>query len=218
MDAQTYLCQRRIVVALEGIEVVGAHLCRAVAAPEIVLEEYGHLLNHRACAVSGGGNLYGRNQVLLAVGANLADGELRAGDYHRFGQIDEHERQGRGRVGHGVCAVEHDKSVIHVIVLFDGAGNLLPVGRIHVARVDWRIELYVVYLVIEFAYARHVLNQMVEVEGNQRVGLRIFNHADCASGIDYQYPRFHGRCGRKVMSSRGSGCVLRIVFDGLFDL
>ena len=46
MDAKAYLCERWIVVRLECIEVVGAHLGRAVASPKVVFEKYSHLLHH----------------------------------------------------------------------------------------------------------------------------------------------------------------------------
>ena len=47
-------------VALEGVEIARAHLGGAVAAPEVVLEEDGHLLHHglaRACAAHSRGCL-----------------------------------------------------------------------------------------------------------------------------------------------------------------
>ncbi len=85
--------QRRIIVAFEGVEIVGAHLRGPVSAPQIVLEEDGNLLHHRL-AVDGvalGGNLKGCDKILLAVGAHLAYGELGAGDNHRLVEMLEHE-------------------------------------------------------------------------------------------------------------------------------
>ena len=79
-----------------------------------------------------GGTLQSRDEVFLAVGAHLADGELRAGDYHGLAEIFEHEAERRGRKGHGVCAVEYHESVELLVVLPDMPRNLLPVSRIDV--------------------------------------------------------------------------------------
>ena len=85
-------CERRVVVALEGVEVVGAYLGGAVAAPQIVLEEYGHLLYLGLLVGADGGRyLHGGDEVFLAVGPHFAYRKLRACDNHRFAQIVEHE-------------------------------------------------------------------------------------------------------------------------------
>ena len=73
--AESDLRQRGVVVALEGVKVVGAHLRGTVAAPKVVLEEDRHLLHHRSPVVAClCGNLQGGYEVFLAVGAHLADG------------------------------------------------------------------------------------------------------------------------------------------------
>ena len=85
-------CQLRIVVALEGIEVVGTHFGRAVSAPQIVLEQDSYFPDHRRPVKSSGGcNLQGGYEVFFSVGAHFSDGELRAGDNDRLVEIAEHE-------------------------------------------------------------------------------------------------------------------------------
>lgn len=92
MDAETDFCELRIVIALERIEVVGAHFGGAVASPEVVLEKYGHFLNHRGTVECGCGcNLEGGNQVFLTIGADFANRELRTGDDDGLTEIAEHE-------------------------------------------------------------------------------------------------------------------------------
>ncbi len=51
MYAETYLCKRRVVVAFECVEVVGAHFGGTVAAPQVVFKQYGYFLY---CRRSGG--------------------------------------------------------------------------------------------------------------------------------------------------------------------
>ena len=81
LDVKADFGQFWIVETLEGVEVVGAHLGGTVASPQVVLEEDGDLLHARAALlVDGSSHLQGGNEVLLAVGAHLADGQLRAGD------------------------------------------------------------------------------------------------------------------------------------------
>ena len=77
LDIQSDFGKFRIVEALEGVEVVGAHLGGTVAAPQVVLKQDGDFLDPwTALLVDGGSHLQGGDQVLLAVGAHLADGQL----------------------------------------------------------------------------------------------------------------------------------------------
>ena len=78
VNRQADFGQFGIVVAAESVEIVGRLFGGAVAAPQIVFKEDSHLLHHRLAVygVALGGNLEGGNQVLLAVGAHLANREL----------------------------------------------------------------------------------------------------------------------------------------------
>ena len=191
MDGEADFGERGVIVALEGVEVVGAHLGGAVAAPEIVLKEDSHLLHHRFAVdrVDGSGDLEGCDEVFLAVGAHLADGELRTGDYHRFAQVFKHKRQGGGSICHGVGAVKHYESVESVVVFADSLCYLLPVLGLDVARVDGRVKLSVLDVEIEHFYFWHIVDEVVEVERAQRRRGRILDHADSASGVYNEYAR-----------------------------
>ena len=122
------------IVAFEGVQVVGAHLGGAVATPQIVLKQYGHLLHHRLAVdgVDGSGNLQCGYQVFFPVGSHLTYRKLRACDYHRLVQVLEHKRQCRCRVGHRIGAVEHYEAVEVVVTLANLRCNLLPMGWVDV--------------------------------------------------------------------------------------
>ena len=175
LDVEADLGELGIVEALEGVEVVGAHLGGAVATPQVVLEEDGDFLDAGATLlIDGGGDLEGGDKVFLAVGAHLTDGQLRTGDDDGFAQVLKHETQRRGGERHGVGAVQHDEAVVAVIALLDGEGDFAPVRGIHVGAVDGRVEL-------------DVVDEVREVEGLQGVRLGVLNHADSAAGVDDEY-------------------------------
>ena len=115
MNAEAYAGKVGIIVALEGVEMVGAHLCAAVAAPQIVFKQYRHFLHHR-----------------VAVGTHFADWKLGAGDDDGLVQVLEHKTQRGGGVCHRVGAVKHHKAVVAGIVLLDALCDFNPVRRIHV--------------------------------------------------------------------------------------
>ena len=87
-DIDACLGQRGVVVALEGVEVLGVDLGAAVAAVEVALEEDADLGDgDEAC----GGDLEGTDDILAAVGAQHAQGQLAAGEDDGLGQVLEHE-------------------------------------------------------------------------------------------------------------------------------
>ena len=179
--------QLGIVVTAEGIEVVGTHLGAAIASPQIVLEQDGHFLHHGlAMRIHGRRHLQGRDQVFLTIGPNLADGQLRPGDNHGLVKILEHKAQCRCRESHRIGAVKHHKTVESVIVLLDSQRYLGPMGGIHVRAVNGRVELKMLDVVGQFLDFGHIVDKMREVERLQRVGDRILNHADGATGVDNQ--------------------------------
>ena len=133
MNAEAYAGKVGIIVALEGVEMVGAHLCAAVAAPQIVFKQYRHFLHHRvAVLVAGGGYLKCCDEVFFSVGTHFADWKLGAGDDDGLVQVLEHKTQRGGGVCHRVGAVKHHKAVVAGIVLLDALCNFNPVRRIHV--------------------------------------------------------------------------------------
>ena len=95
----------------------------------MVLEEDAHLRN--LCLASGG-YLEGTDDVLTAVGAQHAQGQLAAGEDDGFGKVFEHEAQRRSGVGHGVGAMEHDEAVVALVFALDDVGNVDPQGGRHV--------------------------------------------------------------------------------------
>ena len=185
MNVETDFCQWRIVVALEGIEVVGTHLGASVSAPQVVLEENSHLLHHRvAVLVARSSHLEGGDKIFLTVGAHLADRKLRTGDDDRLVQVFEHETQRRRGESHGVGAVKHHEAIEIVVVILNGSSHIAPVRRSHGSTVDGRIELDIVNLEIEHLDFRHIVDKMREVERLQRMCHRVLNHSDCAAGVD----------------------------------
>ena len=76
-DVDARLDEMGVVERLEGIELLGALLRGAVAAQQVASEADAHLGHHRtALGILRGGYLYGGDQVLLAVGAQLAYRQL----------------------------------------------------------------------------------------------------------------------------------------------
>ena len=76
-DLDTGISQMGIVVRLEGAELIGADLARAVATHQIVLEEERHLRHTwAACFVARCSDLDSRDKVLLPVRTELPHGEL----------------------------------------------------------------------------------------------------------------------------------------------
>ena len=50
-------------------------------------------------------------------------------------RFSQHKRQGGGRVGHGVGAVEHHEAVVGAVVVGYSLGDGSPMVGIHVARI-----------------------------------------------------------------------------------
>ena len=91
-DVNANRCQRGIIKRPEGIEIFGIHFGGTVAAQQFVLKKDAHFGHHRLAVVAPcGGNLYGRNQIFLTVGAQHANRQLGTGKNHRFGQVFQHE-------------------------------------------------------------------------------------------------------------------------------
>ena len=118
--------QRGIVVGTESVEVVGIDLAGAVAAQQVVFEKDTHLGYDGLSVLLGGSYLDGGDEVLLAIGAQHADRELRAGQDDGFAQVFEHEAQGRGGVRHGVGSMQHYEAVVVGVVVGNRFHDLHP--------------------------------------------------------------------------------------------
>ena len=126
----------------------------------------------------------GRNQVLAAVGAQHADRNLASGEYHRLGEVLEHETHGRGGVGHGVRPVQYDESVVARVVVAEQFGERHPVGGRDVRRVDHGVHGQHVYVYVEPLERGELVVDAAEIERHQRPGFGIVLHADGSARID----------------------------------
>ena len=145
-----------IIERTESVEVFGIDFGGAVAAHQVILEKDAHF---RYKGTSAGmprcGDLDTRQQVLLAVRTEHADGKLRPGEDDGLVEPFEHEAEGRCCVGHGVRSMKDDKAGVPFVVVADDAYEFAPGIRIHVRRVHGRVELIGVYAerkILEFGH------------------------------------------------------------------
>lgn len=186
-DVDACLCQWGIVERAEGVEVLRIDFGGAVAAHQFVFEKDAHFGDDgQAVGTLGGGNLDGGDEVLLAIGAQGADGELRAGEDDGFGKVLEHEAEGGCRVGHGVGAVEDDEAVEVIVVIVYDFDNLCPQRGFHIRGVDGRVELIGGDAVVEAFQLGDVQKQVVEVEVFECTGFGVFYHSDSSSGVNQE--------------------------------
>ena len=80
--------------------------------------------------------------------------------------------------------MQHHKAVVPIVVVSYAVRDVRPSGGRHITRVDGRRELKRVDFRVKLLQFGHILQQVLEVEGLQRLGLRISYHADGAAGID----------------------------------
>lgn len=168
----------RIVITLERIEALRMGLGGAVATHEFALEKDAHLAHEGlTVGLTCGGYLDGGKEVFLAIGAYLANGELRACEDDGLREVFEHKAQCRGGVRHGVCAVEDHKAIIVSIVVANDVCQLHPAFGGDVGRVDgWR-ERIVVEVVAKLDDLWHVVHELVEVEVFEGSRAWVFVHA-----------------------------------------
>ena len=127
-----------IVGRLEGMIFAGVDLCDTVSPKELAVEEK---TNFRYGGSIPTGQDQSSNKVVDGICAELSHGDLGARDNDCFSQALQHEGQGRGCVGHGVCSMEDHKAIKSLVVSVDIPGNFGPVRHLHVAGVQQRIEL-----------------------------------------------------------------------------
>jgi len=124
--------QRRIILRNESAEILGILFDAPVSPEKIEIEIDANLRHQSHSVLPCCGNLHGGDQILLPVGAQGTNGQLRSGEDNRLVKIHKHVTQRRGGICHGVGAVKNDKPVKMVVILFDGQGNSLPDFRRHV--------------------------------------------------------------------------------------
>ena len=185
VDVHAHLGQRRVVGRHEGVEALGTDFGGAVAAQQVVAEEDTHLGYQRfAGAVFGGGYFDGGDEVFLTVGAQHADGQLRAGEDDGLVEVLEHEAQGRCRVGHCVGTVQHDKAVEQVVVVGDDVHEFHPRTGFDFRRVDGGLELYGRDGESELSQLGDLVEEMVKVERFETSRLAVLYHSDGTTGVN----------------------------------
>ena len=88
-----------------------------------------------------GGQFEGTDEILTAVAPQHTHRQLAAGENDGFGEVLEHEAEGRSRVGHGVGAVQNHKAVVVVVFAFYAFGNIHPEIGGHVRGIDDIVQL-----------------------------------------------------------------------------
>lgn len=87
VDIHACVGQMRVVETLESVEIVCALLRCTVATHEVAVEIYAHFGHHsRSVVTLCRGYLNARDEVFLAVGAQLTYGQLASGEYHGLGR------------------------------------------------------------------------------------------------------------------------------------
>lgn len=184
-DVDTGIGQRREIVGAEGIEPFGVDFGGAVAAHQLIFKENAYFRYHWcAIGMARGGNLDTGQEIFFAIGTELSDGQLAAGDDDRFPQIFEHKTERRGGESHCVGAVQKHKTIVSIVVLGNQFHHPPPILRFHVGRVDGRAKGDGVYPVMETLKFGHKIADMLPVEGFESTGGRIFHHADGTACVD----------------------------------
>jgi len=81
------------------------------------------------------------DEIFFSVGPQLPDRQLASCEDHGLGQVFKHERQRRRRIGHGVCPVQNDETVVRFISVSNDSHEFGPMFRCHVAGIDRPFEL-----------------------------------------------------------------------------
>lgn len=76
--------------------------------------------------MSGSSYFNGSDQVFLSVSSQYSDRKLASGQDDGFGQILQHETQGRGRISHGICSMKDDETIETVIIVLDDFHQFRP--------------------------------------------------------------------------------------------
>jgi hypothetical protein len=186
-DGHADVSQVRVIGGVEGLETGRVDLGRATAAQEAVAETQADLRHG-----SQGDDHERRDQIVPAVAAHPAKRDLRPRQNHGLGQAFKHERQGRGRVGHGVRAVDDDEPIEFVVFVGDVASDGQPVARTHVGGIEQgRVLADDVFRHFGAGKIRHGGHDAAEVSRFRGIALRSGLHADGPAGVEDADPFFH---------------------------
>lgn len=183
-DGDAGVGQHGIIVGAESVEVVGADFAGTIAPEQVVFEEDAYFGYDGLVVFFGGGYLDGGDEVFFSVGAEHADGQLRAGQDDGLAQVFEHEAEGGSGIGHRVGTVQDDKAVVIMVIFGDDAYDLLPGFGAHFGRVHRRVELQGGHLAAQFVEFGNVFAQMLKIKGFERACFGVAYHADGSSGVD----------------------------------
>ena len=130
---------------------------------------------------------HGRDQIIPSVAAQLVKRDLGAGENHWLFQVFQHERQRRGRVGHGIGPVHDDKTVVVSILLRDQRADLVPLLHGDVRGIQNRRHL----LKVPFRHARmpqlgDFVERSLQIARLRRIAVLGRHHADGPAGVDDQ--------------------------------
>ena len=169
--------QVRVVDAGKGLEALGAGLPGPGAQDHMAVEHDGHPRQVRC------GTAEGIRQVDLGIGGVKADGLLGSGEDDGLGAALDQIAEGRGGIGHGVCAVGDDKAVITVIVIPDAARHSQPMLRPHVGAVQVQ-QLHAVHIA-DAGDGRQMAQKLLRGQFRRQAVLRHIG-GDGAAGADKQ--------------------------------
>ena len=123
--------QLGIVYALEGVHALGAHLAGARAGDHAAVKDHANAMRTRVRGVSKG-----VEQVFAGVRVLRVDGLLRAGQDYRLDGALHKVAQRRGGVSQRICSMGDHKAIKAVVILLNASGNLQPVLRAHIRRIQ----------------------------------------------------------------------------------
>ena len=116
--------------ALKSGEAGGAHLHGPAAQHHLSVK------SQEDTGLTGSGHGKGGAQIVRPVGEHICQGQLGTGEYHRQVDVGQHIGNGRGGVGHGICAMGDDDAVKTNPMLENIPGQLLPFLRADVGGIQ----------------------------------------------------------------------------------
>ena len=132
-DVYAHTGQRRVVGRRECLELFAAEFLGTIAAEQGTLEIDADFGYHRhADTVLCCGYFDTGNQIFLAIGTQYADGQLRARQNHGLGKVLKHITERRGSISHRVGSMEHNETIVLVVVVDNDVYHVGPKGRIHI--------------------------------------------------------------------------------------
>ena len=198
-DVDSGISQRRTVRRCECLKALGIILGGPVAPHQFRTEIDAHFRDNRpSIGILCSGNLHGADKILLAISTCDTDRKLAPGKDDRFGKAVENVAQGRSAVGHGVSSVQDDKAVILVVPGLDQPRKLHPTGRLHIGRIDRRIEIVGIDFECKLLKFRNFIKNTGKIERTECLSDRVLLHTDRTTGVDEQNRGFDHGTSRSV--------------------